>query len=104
MIRILFLLFLSFNLFSQTVILSPDDYNIDEILKRPYNSEVPFGSTGKYLWATSPQGWGFPEGVHFYLLTNIKAYDLYIALGNERVKVKNAEYYPSHVLMEGELS
>lgn len=104
MIRIFFALFLSFNLFSQTVILNPDEYNIDEILKRPYNSEVPFGSIGKYLWATSPQGWGFPEGVHFYLLTNIKAYDLYVTVGNERVKVKNAEYYPSHVFMEGEIS
>lgn len=105
MIRIFVLIsFLSLSLFSQNVILNPNDFNIDEILKRPYNSEVPFGSTGKYLWATSPQGWGFPEGVHFYLLTNIKAYDLYIVVGNERVKIKNAIYYPSHVEMEGDFS
>ena len=30
---------------------------VDKILARPYDAEVPFGSSGDILWATSPQGW-----------------------------------------------
>src|SRR5689334_22959393 len=37
--------------------------DVDKVLARPYDSDVPFGSSGDRLWATSPQGWAFREGV-----------------------------------------
>ncbi|HKE00661.1 MAG TPA: hypothetical protein VKE69_06605 [Planctomycetota bacterium] len=51
---------------------------IDETLGRPYDATTPFGSSGDRLWATSPQGFGFDEGIHFLYRTDFVPYRLRI--------------------------
>src|SRR5690348_9603483 len=45
-------------------------FSVDRILAHPYDSDVPFGSSGDTIWATSPQGWGFREGVNYLYYSN----------------------------------
>lgn len=52
-------------------------FDIDNILARPYDREVPFGASGDRVWATSPQGWGFGGGVNLNYLTNLHLFDLF---------------------------
>lgn len=72
--------------------------NVDELLKRPYDASVPFGGSGARLWATSPQGFGFNDGVHFIYINNFVPFKLKIP----GFKPGKATYYPSHVHTEGE--
>ncbi len=74
---------------------------IDSILQRPYGPDVPFGASGDRLWATSPQGWGFTEGVQLLYLTNSSLFDPVIYTGGVRYQVEKATYTPSHVHMVG---
>jgi len=76
-------------------------FSIDHELTRPYTPEVPFGSTGDRLWATSPQGWAFGHDVHWVFLSNLKAIDLEIADDHGILLPAEATYYPSHVAMKG---
>lgn len=76
-------------------------FRIDKILARPYDSDVPFGATGDRVWATSPQGWAFRDGVHLIYITNLDAFDLVVQGGGVNYVVDKAEYYPSHVHMVG---
>lgn len=76
-------------------------FNIDHILARPYDRDVPFGSSGDRLWATSPQGWGFGSGVQVVYLTNLRVFDPVVKVGGVNYVVKRADYYPSHVHMIG---
>lgn len=73
----------------------------DAELERPYGPEVPFGSTGERLWATSPQGWAFGEGVHWLFLSNLRALDLDVRDEHGPLAPAKATYRPSHVHMEG---
>jgi hypothetical protein len=75
--------------------------DIDRFLARPYNADVPFGSSGDRLWATSPQGWGFGEGVNYLYYTNSSAFDLKITAGGIDYAVARAFYTPSRVHMIG---
>ena len=50
--------------------------DIDDLLKRSYDRDVPMGTVGDRLWASSPQGWAFADDVHWLYLTNLKAFDL----------------------------
>ncbi len=76
-------------------------FDIDAILERPYTPEVPFGGVGARLWATSPQGWAFPEGVHWLALTDIPALELEVADAHSRLRPTLATSTPSHVHLEG---
>jgi hypothetical protein len=76
-------------------------FDIDQILKRPYTPEVPFGTSGDRLWASSPQGWAFRNDVHFLYLTNLNAYDLNVLDRHGLYGPSGAVYYPSHVHLEG---
>jgi hypothetical protein len=76
-------------------------FAIDDILKRPYTRDVPFGSTGDRLWASNPQGWGFRNDVHFLYLTNLNAYDVQVIDEKGIYGPARATYYPSHVHLEG---
>ncbi len=75
--------------------------DIDTMLARPYDSDVPFGSSGDRVWATSPQGWAFPDNVHLLYITNLKAFDLIVTAGGLNYGVTSAKYMPSHVHMIG---
>ncbi len=79
----------------------PSPPKIDDILARPYTPEVPFGSSGDRLWATSPQGWGFTEGVNFLYLTNTSVFGVTIRSGSTFYRVGSADYFPSHIHMHG---
>jgi hypothetical protein len=81
--------------------LASSRFRIDDILKRPCTPEVPMGSTGDRVWASSPQGWAFRDDVHFLYLTNLKAYDLQVADGRGTYGPAEATSYPSHVHLEG---
>jgi len=75
--------------------------DIDTMLARPYDSDVPFGSSGDRVWATSPQGWAFPDSVHLLYITNLKAFDLIVTANGTNYGVTQAKYMPSHVHMVG---
>lgn len=76
-------------------------FSMDKLLTRPYDSEVPFGSSGNRIWATSPQGWGFREGVQILYVTNRNVFDPRIRSNGVRYVVQRADYYPSHIHMVG---
>ncbi|HLH80037.1 MAG TPA: hypothetical protein VKV29_07115 [Chthonomonas sp.] len=76
-------------------------FSIDRILARPYDSTVPFGASGDRVWATSPQGWAFRDGVQLLYITNLDAFDLDIAADGQSYIVQKATYAPSHVHMVG---
>ncbi len=76
-------------------------FAIDEILTRPYGPDVPFGSVGDRLWASSPQGWAFRDDVHWLYLTNLNAFDVEIRDEHGLLQPSKATYFPSHVHMEG---
>jgi len=76
-------------------------FSMDEILARPYSREVPMGCVGDRVWATSPQGWGFENGVHFIYLSNFKPFDIKIRLSGRDIVPAEATYFPSHVEMKG---
>lgn len=71
---------------------------IDDVLERPYDGEVPMGCLGDRLWATSPQGFGFDDGVHDVYISNFVPYRLRIP----GYRAKSAMYRPSHVHVVGE--
>lgn len=71
---------------------------IDDVLSRPYDANVPFGCVGNRLWAASPQGFGFDDGVNYIYINNFVPFKLKIP----GFKPGNATYYPSHVHVEGE--
>jgi hypothetical protein len=77
-------------------------FRIDQILARAYTPEVPFGATGDRVWATSPQGWAFAEGVQLLYITNTNAFNVTVRSGDTSFGVGKAEYFPSHVKMTGE--
>jgi hypothetical protein len=76
-------------------------FSVDEILARPYDVDVPMGSVGDRVWASSPQGWAFRDDVHWLYLTNLKAFDLEIRDEHGLLQPAKATYYPSHVHLEG---
>ncbi|HEV2473836.1 MAG TPA: hypothetical protein VGS41_14265, partial [Chthonomonadales bacterium] len=71
--------------------------DVDHVLSRPYDRNVPFGSSGDRVWATSPQGWAFQDGVNLIYVTNLSAFDLTVIAGGVNYTVARAEYMPSHV-------
>ena len=77
--------------------------DVDSLLARQYAPEVPFGCSGELLWATSPQGWGFADGVHLLLLNNPRFFDIQITTGKLIARVESAKYHPSHVAMTGRM-
>ena len=86
------------------MLLDPRHYRLDELLRRPYTPLTPFGSTGECLWATSPQGWGFREGVHWVHKTGergLAPFTLDILADGEPVEVGDAIYRPSYVTLHG---
>ena len=74
---------------------------IDELLTRPYGSDLPFGPVGKRLWATSPQSWGFPSDVHWVSLSNLGPIDLEVRDAISTLVPARATSFPSHVHLEG---
>ncbi len=74
-------------------------FSIDQKLSRPFDRDVPLGSTGDRVWASSPQGWAFRDDVHWVYLTNLRALDLEIRdeFGLLAPSRASATYYPSHV-------
>lgn len=72
-------------------------FAIDKILARPYDRNVPFGASGDLVWATSPQGWGFREGVQLLYVTNLNTFDVIINGNGKNYVVEKADYFPSHV-------
>jgi hypothetical protein len=74
---------------------------VDRILARPYDAEVPFGASGERVWAISPQGWGFRDGVHLLSLPLQQVFDVHINSQGVQYEVAQAEYRPSHVRMRG---
>jgi hypothetical protein len=74
--------------------------NVDELLARPYAKHVPMACTGERLWAAHPSGWGFKEGVHYYLLTSYGfGFDLAFEGPDGGLEPQEATAYPSHVAM-----
>src|SRR5258708_209693 len=67
-------------------------FAIDKILARPYDSDVPFGASGDRVWATSPQGWGFHDGVQLIYTTNLNAFDLVVQEAGQNYIVDRADY------------
>ncbi|MCS6777925.1 MAG: DUF2141 domain-containing protein [Chloroherpetonaceae bacterium] len=82
-------------------VFATDRFDIDRILSRPYDSEVPFGASGDRVWATSPQGWAFREGIQLLYVTNLNVFDLDIRVDGQKYVVGQATYFPSHVHLQG---
>jgi hypothetical protein len=76
-------------------------YAIDEILARPYDSDVPLGCTGGRIWASSPQGWAFRDDVHWIDATEFKAFDLEIRDQLGLLAPATATYFPSDIHYQG---
>ena len=80
----------------------PDStFVVDDVLTRPYGPEVPFGSVGNRVWASSPQGWAFGDDVHWLYLSNLRALDVQIRDEHGPLSPAQAVYFPSHVHLEG---
>ena len=77
--------------------------DIDEILARPYDRDVPMGCTGDRVWASSPQSWAFRDDVHWLYLTNLSAFDIEVSDEHGLLAPARATYYPSHIHYEGVL-
>lgn len=75
--------------------------SFDEVLSRPYTPDVPFGATGARLWASSPQGWGFKDDIHWIFLSNLCGFDLEVRDEHGLLVPRQAVYFPSHVHLEG---
>lgn len=75
--------------------------DVDRVLARPYNRETPFASSGDRVWATSPQGWAFREGVNWLYYSNSSAFDVRVFSGDQEVSVGKAVSMPSHAKLEG---
>jgi hypothetical protein len=82
-------------------VFADNPFAIDAILTRPYSPDVPLGSVGERLWASSPQGWAFGDDVHWLYLTNLRALDLEVRDEAGPLQPAKATYFPSHVHMEG---
>ncbi len=76
-------------------------YSLDAILTRPFDVEVPLGSTGARIWATSPQGWAFRDDVHWIDATVLPAFDIEVRDDYGLLVPGKATYYPSHIHYEG---
>lgn len=74
---------------------------VDKVLARPYTRETPFASSGERVWATSPQGWAFREGVNWLYYSNSNAFDVRVLSGAVEIPVSEAVSMPSHVKMSG---
>lgn len=77
-------------------------YRLDDLLRRPYTPLTPFGSGGNCVWATSPQGWGFREGVHWVHKTGqsgLAPFTLTIWADGANVEPGDAVYRPSHTTL-----
>jgi hypothetical protein len=85
-------------------LLDPRHYRLDDILRRPYTPTTPFGASGDCLWATSPQGWGFRNGVHWVHRTypeGMSPFTLRLRVDGEFIEPADALYRPSHVTLNG---
>ena len=85
------------------MILDSRYFLVDDLLRRPYTLETPFGSSGETLWAASPQGWGFAGGVHFLHPTSasgLAPLTLHIEADDRVVVPENAVYRPSHITLD----
>lgn len=76
-------------------------FNIDEILSRPYDPDVPMGCVGRRIWASSPQGWAFRDDVHWLYLTRLNAIELEVRDADGLLNPEKATYFPSHIQLEG---
>jgi hypothetical protein len=70
---------------------------VDATLGRAYDADVPFGSSGDRIWATSPQGFGFDDGIHFLYRDDFVPFRLRI----EGSTPGKAWSEPSHVHVDG---
>lgn len=86
------------------MILDPKHFRLDDVLRRPYTPTTPFGASGDCLWATSPQGWGFRDGVHWVHKTGdsgLTPFSLTLYADGIEVTPGDAVYRPSHVTLHG---
>ncbi len=80
------------------MILDPRHYRLDDLLRRPYTKDTPFGSSGDCVWATSPQGWGFSNGVQYiHAGKEIAPFAFRIFADEAEILWQDALYRPSHV-------
>lgn len=70
---------------------------IDDVLTGPYDDTVPFGSSGDRLWATSPPGFGFGDGVNVVYVNDFVPFDLRI----DGLAPRHVHHKPSHVKIDG---
>ncbi len=78
------------------------DPDVEQVLVRPFEGHVPMACTGECLWAAHPSGWGFPAGVHYYLLTRKGiGFDLRVEEGAKEITPQEGIMTPSHVRQEG---
>lgn len=85
-------------------LLDPRHYRLDDILRRPYTTTTPFGASGDCVWATSPQNWGFRQGVHWVHKTypeGLSPFSLRLRVDGTEIEPGDAVYRPSHVTLNG---
>ncbi len=77
--------------------------DVDALVVRPYAEHVPMACTGERLWATHPEGWGFPaDTVNYYLVTGIGlGYDVSVQAGPQEIIAAHGASYPSRVELLG---
>ena len=87
------------------MILDPKSFRLDDLLRRPYTPQTPFGASGDCLWATSPQGWGFRDGVHWVHRTGtagLAPFALHVWADGRVVEPGDALYRPSYVTLHAQ--
>ena len=75
---------------------------VDDLLRRTYTPDTPFGASGATVWAASPQGWGFPGDVHFVHLTGengLAPLTFSLRADGEAIFPQDGLYRPSHVTL-----
>lgn len=78
---------------------------VETLLSRPYEDHVPMACTGECLWAGHPHGWAFADNVHYYLITpHGVGFDLQIEADGETIAPGHATFFPSHVVMQGDVN
>lgn len=83
-------------------LLQPRDYRLDDLLRRPLSSEIPFGSGGSDLSVAGASGWGFDGTATFRGVVFPAPLSLSIWVEGSPVFPAEGVYRPSHVTVNAQ--
>jgi hypothetical protein len=76
--------------------------DVEALLARPWEDQVPMACVGEGLWAGHPSGWAFSNDTNFFLLTpQGVGFNLEFRALDQPLSPRGGRAYPSHVTLEG---